>query len=596
MRYICAVSSLHPIDLAALVTTHAYQPLSSSDQVLLSIVDDSVVPVDPKLRILAPQLSLPLPWLTLDSRGIYRQLFMPLIPHESSTNWLRLSYAADAIHRAVSLGMGASVVPDQRRRVQQLILAGRRHIGNSPSAANVLSFLARYILSIVLPANISSIPYQEMLFSVRGRASTCNAIGNMICYSTLGDEAIAFDKGGYVELRERSGRKFRFHRATCKHGTTLLHADNSPSLLEIYNGAARIGSDKALVDVDTGDCIRLRGPLELALQAEYGDIVHLPWYCSQVTAGESERDINVAETISPITCASPTRTSSWAGGEGHRFQPSGYSLVEYDHPTVAAFVSNVAGVSIDALSELSDWHHYLSNYPSTQQKALKYQGQSSEYCTRRLRELREALKNGEVGPLLVTWNYSRLPLSTSPLRLGSILLAMVATFRYLHEWGRRAPGIVLNDEQLAVLRRTGIVGTDGTPTTGSLHNIIGDLLKASATWRFDTVRQRPAVDLERPKELEHTIDAIAITPEIQLPTLPRAERPTDLREAARLLQNEAESYYQCVLAVCASALKANLWTCWILLGADAYVDAARDLWTRRLTGPLRLSARLWRSA
>jgi hypothetical protein len=78
MRYISAVSSLHPIDLTEVVLLHRAGLIAPEDSIELSILDDAELPAQETLRLLAPPLALPLPLLVRDDAGVYRQLFAPI--------------------------------------------------------------------------------------------------------------------------------------------------------------------------------------------------------------------------------------------------------------------------------------------------------------------------------------------------------------------------------------------------------------------------------------------------------------------------------------------------------------------------------------
>ena len=283
--------------------------------------------------------------------------------------------------------------------------------------------------------------------------------------------------------------------------------------------------------------------------------------------------------------ASVTRVSEWAGGLGCRLKPSGYSLIDYDHPVIRAYVSAAARIGYTSDEQLSDWRHFLDNFPQAKQKAAKHQGKADQYCKLRLVHLRTALRSGNADILVQPVEAGPLSRATAGLRA----LTFCGVLRYMWDCGVPESGISWSDAQVCALRQIGLLG-DGVPHQERISLIAASLIDEIKSWIASVAV--PAPEQSDGMDAFRLYDLVAASrPELRQ-RVPAGSR--DVRKWAHDLESSAKDYYRCVLAVCSSSLKAHVWLMWTLLGPRVYIAECEGLLGRR--GDRRLlplTARLW---
>lgn len=541
-RMIVSVSSMHPIDSAAVVF---HGVLGSARTIHVLINEDPHLSDNLLHAAFSPHHSVPLPLLIRHNDGTYRQLFMPMFePHTNDPSCVR--GAGSELARLAPFGRLDSI----ERRVERLLREALNSSGERgvSRAAAATSRMIRHIIGCTTNVRVSGGYLSAWSRTRFGQRAARSAIARII--SRYPDLRLEFRDGGYISVGNDGSKLRHFNRQTLDD---ILGPEAEP--------------------------IRFRGPLELAFQNELGILPHLPWYCREVNA-DSTGDVVVDEAISPITVATGKRTSRNAAGAGHRLTPSGYSLLDYEQVTIAEFRKQAARLDDLSMNALDDWRHLADNFTTTRQKGLKYQGGVGAYITPRVAIVKRDLRAGSLQPI------DDVRARVTPISLlGQRMIAMVAVLKHLHD-------VEHTSGQLAPPHANALLPAGETLRPGVVPAVlqpsIGCLLSASAAWRRD-------LTLHALQRIEASPALQSLLPVASVANVPVVREATEVGgyyEAVRLLLMEVNEYYSCVLALLNGVLKANVWTMWLLLGSKGYAEAIRDVIAVRPAPVVRLSATL----
>lgn len=594
-KFVSAVSSLHPIDLAALVMIHSHETFTSLDDITIILIDNLEVPDENEKKILTPRFSLPTPLIILERDEVYRQVFIPL-DYDAKKNLEAINLAKDIYTRCLE----PLTTKDQLSQVINRFEEAKKYIIDNNSASNpeaMFESLIQFIFLDVIHKKVHTPLHSTLLISKTGQECCVKALINIgQDVISKGGRSFKFCRGGYVEVKcETDVFDLRYGEIR----ESFLYILNSNKTVVMKINLAEEKNFHSTVEINNAIVedyyLELRGPLHMFYQAQLGLPIDVPWYLENVTESDSsELLFNGMEAISPISTASRDRVSQWIGGKGVRLKPSGYSLLDFDHPIVNRFVKSICLTSNSKLDIYDDWRHLLENYPVSKQKALKHQGEVTHYCKTKLIDLRNEIKAGSVLPIinLQSNEYSHVPY------LGQKMLWLMALNKYMRDCMATTTN-KWNEAQLEELEKIGII-KGGIPNLRTFTDFSVDLIYKSRAWR-----QQIAIS---DKELEHLDDGnglflvqtlLNITNERVLNNITNRElidKPDffTLDKAYSSLWEEVIHYYKVVLALTASSLKANVWNCWLLMGPNDYISVCKTILNKRNNDKvLYLSSRLW---
>lgn len=539
---ICSVSSITTIDLTAGVA-RAVLDGGGRRPFMVLLNRSRVLSDDPERRRNQSALAIGLPYLQAEVSGVVRQRFEPI---EEPGAVLRA-------HRAIS-----DLLPDVMAREVDRHGARLRSRLAGDDAHQIQAQLVERLLDLTGAVHPDVRDAGHVMRSAEGQRAAQDALA-CLARSVRGaevgvtsDTAIRFRKGGHVTWAGSAGNERADGGWATSEGLVLKVA-----------GAAGSG-----LRVDGLDQIELRGPLDLAYLAQLGEPVHLPWYYDELTDTPVDHDILVREVLSPVSVASPARASILAGGDGRRLDPSGYTLLDFDHPTIRAFIAGVVGdTASDERLDLNGWRHLMANYPITRQRALKSQEVTRGYVASRIQDARRIARKGRI-PLVGDLGALLSGTPPRPLALGGQLMAMSGLLKALESLRH----VAWDPQALTELERN----LTATPLDGALDHdlapmasaLVEQALRASVAWRR---RIAPSSDTD------------------EMPPMPASS----FGGMARQLEDEARLHHKVVAALCVGPLKASLWNLWLLTGHDIQSVIQGSL-SRRSMPSHDLSPSLWR--
>lgn len=595
--YVVSVSSLHPIDLASIIMYHVYNPLCRTDSVRVFIDEDVELPNENSRRILTPRLALQTPLLLLDSNDTYRQVFLPLFPDKQDFNLHALLQSLHLVLDNISSRIDSSSAEDIKHRIDQIYTYFATHPTFVKKPGSFLAEIVRYLFRDILGHDVIVDLQVPLLHSTDGQHSCLKAL-QALAYEILhdlGERKFVFSKGGYIRATRKNDRSFqlRFNNGKVIGNRIIFWDLQHNASLELV-----INSDEPQPIVShcgiqfTDILIDLSGPLTVIFQGQFGTNMDVPWYCEKVSPCIQPWSVCTGvEPISPISACAQERVSVWAGGQGVRVTPSGYSLLDFDSSNVRAYIASVTGLVSANHSDFDDWRHLINNYPLMKQKALKHQGGVKEYCQLRLSDIRNQIKAESVEPI------KRLEASLDIPHLGAKMLSCMAILKYMADCLATSK-VQWTEPQVRVLEQLGFM-RHGDPVLGSTSALVTNLIENSSRWRNMLAKPQSVLtglDTDDPIQMVQYIAEQRFTSEYEI--IPRENQTSSihLRKSFRMLQDEVTLYYKIVLALSASILKANIWTNWVLLGGEEYNDLCQDILSKRDDSKiLHLSMQLWKN-
>lgn len=595
--FVALVSSIHQIELTALVMLRAAGLLQPEDEILVLVDYDAEIPTSPVKQIKSPRLAFPTPIMLLEGRDTYRQLFAPTIPNDAQSNLSSLRLSLNAWLTVLEGSIEEVVLNKIRTRAEQLVDAVRK---SALLPGTLTSAVIHYVLTDFLCTHVKVESYSEFVNSERGQTASYDALVSIAkeILAEMGPASFTFRKGGYVSCAVQGRQeRLRFHRGSVTESSVSLSNENETLTLNLSGNPRELLLLERYSNIEPSSISRIvcRGPLVMAFLSRLGIPVDVPWYHESVRT-DSAWDPTAAcvglELISPVSVAAQERTSQRAGGSGMRLGPNGYSLLDFQHPITNRLAASIACLNDGDDPSFDDWQDLLANYPWRRQKALKDQGGVSEYCQRRLYAMRQSLKSGSSNLIDGIGNsMTRL----SPTQYGKFGLQLLTLLRYSRDV-RFSDQVIWSSEQWAALRLVGLI-RDESFDDPLVFSLISDLLKASRYWQDSVSRVMNSDTIgDTGNEiltllLDQAPKSDPGTPVHELPSI-QTQRQVWLE-----LQSETFMYYRAVLAISASLLKTHALSAWLLFGVDEFLGACGELLRGRHGEPyLWLRARLWKTS
>lgn len=586
--YISTVSSLHPIDLAAFLMMHVISPFDESSDVQILFMQELDVPIELAHRILTARSSVPTPLLLLEKEDVFRQVFVPLDENDSPSNIDSIFLAIDLYIRVLKSKFPTIAEMIEERK--KLLIDVLQSLPKRDSETLLLG-LTKLILEVAIGKKINIGSYDDYLKSETGQKQTIAGLISIIKEvnsRNLDETQFTFTKGGYISLcfKDETARLEYFeifqHKTIFwnEHQTVYLEIDNNYSESLLYANDAR---------VEASYTIELRGPLHMIFQAQIGTPIDVPWYFDSVSRSNEQQAFKGIESITPISVSSIVRTSIWAGGEDLRLYPSGYTLLDYCHDNVLAYVSLVAESETMDFDAYEDWRHIYNNYPVSRQRLLKSQSGIPQYCDLRLRDLRQNIVHGDEGCLSLLDSSVCFEIPC----LGKTVLALMTTIKFIRD-AMATPNIKWSDAQFKLLQDLGII-RNNVPAIDIINWKMREITTHIDRW-LKKIALRDTILNSAPKSNASSMILFLEQQKSKMQYASSLDNNNDLVSLDanyRILQKSLYMYYKAVVALGGTVLKANLWTCWLLLGPDEYLKALREIIDKRGEKLLNLSAKVW---
>jgi hypothetical protein len=431
MRYVAQVSSLYPIDLAAIL----YAGISDGESLFRIFLSDvAELPRDPSVRKYVARAALPTCSWSLDSRKIWRQHHIPL---EDIKNF------SDFANLLVSVGQSLisankTQIPDNSiiARCNQLAVAAISRAQRSsqqwqsywaPFVAGVIEEITEQIVG----AQVTVEPYWYFRLGqygnhVKYRAEHQHALDKLLHFAMKAwPKRLVFVQGGHIEIEPLDGsHSWQRFSALAFDGETIELSD-----------AGREQKVQLQINSNGFPNTRFRGPLELLQLHAFGTIVDLPWYADAQLWWEKNANCTGIEFISPISSTSQNRSSLEISKGGYRLRPTGYSLLEFKSATMLTLIQHKLHTPPISPEDLMDWLELIHRFPPISQKLTKDQHSARVYRNLQENESKKRLSQGNTSESSFLYQ----PISElNPLLYGRYLIEQLALTALLKEWSSPA--------------------------------------------------------------------------------------------------------------------------------------------------------------
>ena len=593
--FVCAVSSVHPIELAAFALANSGPRAGPIPMLQVFYMHDRHKPQNQRAKYLSSHDALPAPFLLIDKQRVIRQLFQPLSDGslENVGRILSLLNLYEFLLQsepddADSDGSNSVV---ERINLLKLQLQNR---SNLETPKKVAEEIINYTIGGLVDSEISVLCYEDYLSSSQGQAACRAALAAIRSEIERNARqlpcAVAFVRGGYIALKFGDNR----HELRLGHfdGNRLDIYDEAREIcLHIVNASEVNLSIHGSVVLDTFE-VELRGPLLQSFLAQIGTLIDAPWYLDNVERIESgERRIvatglvEAVEAISPVSTSDNTRVSVWAGGQGLRLSPSGYSLIHYRSNSALRLIRALARLppSIE-FDDLEDWRHLLENYPRADQKLLKSQDGINQYL---------AIKTAENYRRLMTSNLQGFEIFQTAdcgiVSLGKRMSELIALIKCTRASQHASTKDAFSQTQPQCTEET----------FNKMHEAAMRLISASRSWQSTVLSSASLLDrLGRCSDgapAGWTPSELLVGTEKSDATTKSTGSTNNLDQLEKALRLEATAYYKVVAATCASVLKTHCLNLWLTMARHDFSIAVADLIKRRGNQcTLRLATRLWK--
>lgn len=595
MNYVCVSSSLYPIDLASIIFYFADGKINNKDKIKIFIVDDIYITDNIVHRILSPQLALPSHFLVHDKEDTYRPVFIP-VSNEFKDSYIEsLSQSISLIVNAVSNfnNKEGKKINDRGKQILANLFSKKNH---DEQPGGFIGSICKYIFKDIFKRDIDVELYSKFIYSLEGQALAIEALRDlgMEIVNELGNNKFRFLKGGFIELDFKSIGKHSLRTGKIKNNEITFY--NSDDGIIMHLSIRDKQKKKAKIEFKGRKIsdfkIRLRGPLELVYEAKLGINTHLPWYCKSIfNSVQSWHIYTVEEMISPISVAVKDRVSIKLGGRGKRLIPSGYSLIEFEHPSILAYIKTTTNIGDIDYKMLDDWHNIINNYPKSEEKVLKHQGGVNEYINSNLISIRKQLIVGSTQPIL-----SYVSSNGNPVQYGRAIINLIGCIKFIKNCTIIANKFVYSPKQRNLLIQLGMIDNDSKPILDKITSRAKKIISDSSTWRKH-------ISIPR-KYLENFVEVNFIKNIEELENKPWLlnnsniknifmDNDLSLDKCAYELRREAIQYYKCVISLTSSCLKADVFRSWLLMGSKDYISVVKKLLNKRIKKSFIMSAKLW---
>lgn len=561
-----SISSLYPIDL----TAAAYALLMEPQDCLLFVNDSARLPLTSESRVHSARAALPLPQWDWDIDATWYQRHVPLETLDAKGFVEVLRTTAGEIGDILTKGGNKIAAKRCLQHAEKLVDGASAHI----DADQVMWWGFIGVLAGALISDITGIrPRTGKWSKVRngepgsypgsepGSYPAYAMLRRILKPLTVG-QYVRFKRGGFVELNighTGPNRWVKYESARCvDHGRYRLFGADGLGHIDVDLNAQPFGE----VAVQCG------GPLELELLADFGTLVHLPWYASGLmsTAPQTLDRWSGWEYVTPITCHDLRRVATRCGGTGQRLTPGGYTLLDYREPEVLSYCSGLIRSGALDWKDLLSWADVASAYPRADERLSK-----SQVSARSLVDDREKAM-GMLDPeeILRCW-ISGVAAGTEFSKLGEMLLNAIAVIDLIRDWFNPRSQRSLSSESSAFLASVGWV-VDGYLDLRNLILGVTFIYEATQTALIShglPVSQLSAIN--RPKFEDGLAEVNKRSWPLAVPQSVTAtgwERNNGLGLLIQSLRSLSVMYYGLVGFLIGGPLKANLYLLYLLMGPD----------------------------
>jgi hypothetical protein len=346
-------SSLYPIDLTACLFQSVLYPAS---KIRVFFTDTFFYPNGPSRSFVA-RAALPLSEWEFTSSGAWQQRHLPLgTDCDIQIDLLLASVGESFVQTCPAV---AKAIRDH----VALLAAGYRseQVVTGHFRQKWATTSARLLSTIFQQCGVRSATIESFGEQRDGDAQNNEAIGALLNLADRlePDVRFRFLAGGTIEYLV----------------SEIWHAFD---LVEFSNGILRLGNtdSELLLDprLDLTTTWRFRGSAELLLLRQSGILIDLPWYSRGHKFLDTDEGADGVEIISPLHFSDPQRSAS-----RNRLIPTGYTLVEYDHPTVRSYVAAALGCDQVSSVDLNDVVRFIRVPSAGKQRLTKAQRSTRHY-------------------------------------------------------------------------------------------------------------------------------------------------------------------------------------------------------------------------
>lgn len=348
--------------------------------------------------------------------------------------------------------------------------------------------------------------------------------------------------GGHVVLQERGAENFQR-----LDGIKL----NERELVLFGAGGEYTASSLAERIAKSEISLFLRGPVQMVLSKP---AIHLPWYAKGSFVEKDADDVDGVEFVSPMVVYDEQRSHS--GGESAlRLAPTGYSLVEYSSPCVAAAFSSLLGSEV-SLEDLEDWRDIVLAFPASREKLSKRQGRLVVPLISMLR--RRARCALDQAQKLDEFHIHPSQIYSIPITLlGYRMISIIELLRFLSDCSNLHSPRDLGQIKVGDLCELGILDRNGTVRM----ELFSDLFAVLFHRIRQSLRAWGISEQALQSRFSSCLEELKSASCIEISTEEKSEIPKPLRKALKntdlYTQHLLEEYYKFASFFCASVMKAH---------------------------------------
>lgn len=430
--FVAQSSSLYPIDLTACLFHSVLHP----DSEIRVFITDSFSYPDSPTRPFVARASLPLSEWEFTGANTWQQRHLPLSASSGVQINALLAACGDSFIRT------APVLELAVQRNVDLLATGywaeKPPIGEFQQPWALTS--ARLLATVFRQCAVQHVTIEPFGARRDGRLPSNEAV------EALRDLAAQLEPG----IRYRFLAGGAVERYVSSEWRAFEHLESGSGALRLGDGIAAPFFDETFDDPAAR--WRFRGSAELLLLRQSGILVDLPWYSlGHEFLATSER-ADGAEIISPLHFADARRSAG-----AHRLLPTGYTLIEYEHPAVRTYVEAALGCRIRKSEDLGDVRRFIGSPPAGSHRLTKAQRSTRAYRNALEQDWRRRLLSTPEAAAEIH-NIDDRP---HALRLGERLTLMHAVITLLKEHINGHLDLRECSELWIALTQAGIVGLDG---------------------------------------------------------------------------------------------------------------------------------------
>ncbi len=531
MHHIVECSSIYSIDLSAILFSSVLNP-----QISINIYINDKADVKTEFRRFLHKLSIPTFDWAIDPNGQLRQIHIPI------DNICKDEFLLSCVQAFNTYGKKLNIKNVKSwKHINQLILNLENFLSED-SIENYME-LIRQIFLILGIKNISVKKYSLYKYELLNKNKNAFLLNLNNTTNKMLSGDYKFHKGGSIEAKINSKDIIIKHVCVSNNETVFKSINNEQF---------------SLYDLNKMEMC-FKGPLETYFLAEDGLLLHLPWYGKADYSFEKGRCKKGIEYITPVTVASLNRVSKEFSGLGYRLNPSGYSLIEYDHENVLKLLNCLYEENVKVtFDDLADWKYMINNFPYCSQKAAKTQNRAGEFVrVHFMNEYKKMINSHGIN------KFSQLNFTNLGINLIHLLCGLRISREYLHE---KSP-YFLNKDHLAKFMNKKAYDKE------YIINISNELFKKL----FDFVSFFYKSQNDELNKIKEKYDKIIMSMESTNENMDCVKLLSGLEQ---LLVKFAGIYYETALFITCVILKANIFTSFIVLGDD-YLNCVSKIINQR---------------